>query len=149
MPSVRGAWGKKPKVVVPSNKPASSFVVSVLRSGSGRRIHEGDTVTVDYLAQSWNTGKTVLDSRSGSGPQIFKAGAGELLPGLDAAFKGRREGDRILAVLPPGQAYGLQRLRQAGVSPKDSIVFVLDVIKVQSAPAKAPSSAAPTLTPRH
>ena len=51
------------------------------------------------------------------------------LPGLKKALAGQRMGSRVLAVLPPADAYGSQGNAQVGVKPTDTIVFVVDLIK--------------------
>ncbi|MFI9825803.1 FKBP-type peptidyl-prolyl cis-trans isomerase [Streptomyces sp. NPDC052013] len=144
MPAVSGAPGRRPKVAIPATKPDKTYVVSVLARGHGPVIRKGDTVSTHYLAQTWRSRKTILDSRSkGAGPQVFTAGSGQLLPGLDAAVVGKRQGDRVLVIVPPGGPFGLNRLEQAGVRNNDTVVFVLDLTKV------TPPTAPPTKPTPH
>jgi peptidylprolyl isomerase len=46
-------------------------------------------------------------------------------------------GSRVLAVLPPSQAYGSQGNSRIGVKPGDTVVFVIDLIRDFSATASA------------
>lgn len=51
------------------------------------------------------------EGESASEPEVLGLvfGMGGLLPGIDQALEGRREGDTVEVVLPPGQAYGQRK----------------------------------------
>jgi FKBP-type peptidyl-prolyl cis-trans isomerase len=59
-------------------------------------------------------------------PTLF---AGPLLPGLEKALIGQKAGSRVLAVIPPKDAFGAQGNSQIGVGAKDTLVFVIDLIR--------------------
>jgi FKBP-type peptidyl-prolyl cis-trans isomerase 2 len=65
---------------------------------------KGDTVKVNY------TGKlddgTVFDSSEGRDPLEFKIGAGQLIPGFDAAVVDMAPGETKTVTVPPEEAYG-------------------------------------------
>jgi len=50
----------------------------------------------------------VLDSTEGKPPLTYLHGAGNIVPGLEAALEGRAAGDTVKATLAPEQAYGLR-----------------------------------------
>ena len=59
-------------------------------------------------------------------PTLF---TGSLLPGLEKALEGQQVGSRVLAVIPPADAFGTAGNSQIGVGPKDTVVFVIDMVK--------------------
>jgi len=67
-------------------------------------VKAGDTVTIHY------TGKlddgTTFDSSQGREPLSFEVGAGQIIPGLEAALPGMAEGDTKTVAVPPEEAYG-------------------------------------------
>ena len=68
------------------------------------QVKNGDTVKVHY------TGKledgTVFDSSEGRDPLEFTVGAGQLIPGFDAAVVGMAAGENKTVTIPSEQAYG-------------------------------------------
>ncbi|MEP7025546.1 MAG: FKBP-type peptidyl-prolyl cis-trans isomerase, partial [Actinomycetota bacterium] len=81
------------------------------------------------------THKLALSTFSQGVPQLLAAKVG--LPGLASALAGKKMGSRVLAVLPPKEAYGSQGNAQIGVKPTDTVVFVVDLIKEFSGTAAA------------
>jgi len=67
-------------------------------------VKAGDTVTIHY------TGKlddgTTFDSSQGREPLSFEVGAGQIIPGLEAALPGMSEGETKSVAVPPEDAYG-------------------------------------------
>lgn len=131
LPVVSGKAGGRPVVGIPREAPGRAFVVRTVSAGKGPEVRKGRVVVAHYVAKVWKSGRTVMDSRRGGGrPQVFTAGGGSLLPALERAVAGRRAGSRVMAVVPPGGVFGLDRLQSAGVSAKDTLVFVLDIAAV-------------------
>ncbi len=48
-----------------------------------------------------------LDSSIGGEPLLYLHGAGNIIPGLEAALVGKQAGDKLNVTIPPEQAYGL------------------------------------------
>ncbi|HPE47336.1 MAG TPA: peptidylprolyl isomerase [Hyphomonas sp.] len=67
-------------------------------------VKNGDTVHIHYTG-TLNDG-TKFDSSEGRDPLAFQVGAGEIIPGLDAAIPGMKVGDRKTVNVPCEQAYG-------------------------------------------
>ncbi len=61
-------------------------------------------VTLDYHFTSPDG--TLLGSSSHSGPLSFQLGVGEVIEGLDIHLEGHEEGENLVFVIPPEQAYG-------------------------------------------
>ncbi|MEV6109300.1 FKBP-type peptidyl-prolyl cis-trans isomerase [Streptomyces sp. NPDC051940] len=130
LPRVTGAFGDRPSVTIPEAKPTGNFVVAPLKEGQGPAARPGDAVVVDYAAVVWRTGRQTAGTYdAGAHPKVFTVGRGAALPALDQAVRGRREGSRVLVVAPPAAAYGTTGNKDLGVSPRDTVVFVVDVVK--------------------
>ena len=64
----------------------------------------GDTVQMHYTG-TLNDG-SVFDSSQGREPLSFTLGAGQIIPGLDAAVAGMAVGEEKTVTIPADQAYG-------------------------------------------
>ena len=64
----------------------------------------GDTVKVHYTGKL--TDGTVFDSSKGREPLEFTIGAGQLIPGFDAAVVGMTVGESKTVIIPPEEGYG-------------------------------------------
>lgn len=64
----------------------------------------GDTVRVHYRG-TLDDGSE-FDSSAGRDPLEFTIGAGQVIPGFDAAIDGMTVGDKVTVTIPAGDAYG-------------------------------------------
>lgn len=133
--TVTGAFGKQPKVTIPSETAGSDLHVQKVLGGSGQALPSTDALLGNYVVYIWN-GKTskLAANTYQSVPTLF---AGHLLPGLTTALKGAKVGSRVLAVIPPKYGYGTQGNSQGGVSGTDTLVFVIDIMKAYTKTASA------------
>src|ERR1035437_1419439 len=110
--------------------PVSQFVASQ----AARNVIDGERWT-NVSDETVRTTHKLLDSTFTSSPQVLPAQMG--LPGLAKALHGQKTGSRVLAVLPPKYGYGTQGNSQIGITPTDTTVWVVDLIR-----AFSPTSAA-------
>jgi peptidylprolyl isomerase len=98
--------------------------------GKGKAAKAGDTVSVQYVGNSWSTG-TQFDASwdRGSEPFTFPLGAGQVIPGWDQGIVGMKKGGRRLLVIPPDLAYGDQS-PSPDIGPNETLVFVVDLQKI-------------------
>lgn len=68
------------------------------------QVKNGDTVHLHYKGTLKDG--TVFDSSEGRAPLAFEVGAGQIIPGLDAAIPGMSVGDTKTVDVPCDQAYG-------------------------------------------
>jgi len=127
--TVTGAFGATPKVTIPASKASSSLTIKTVIKGTGDTLADTDSFVGNYAVYIWSgtTHKLALSTFTQGTPQVLAAKVG--LPGLAKALSGQKMGSRVLAVLPPSQAYGSQGNAQIGVGPSDTVVFVVDLIK--------------------
>ncbi len=98
-----GPQAKGPHTAGP---PPAELEVRVLEEGSGRRAKPGQTLQVQYVAASYETGKLFEVRWGKSGPFVFNFGSGEALEGWDIGLKGMRVGERRELQIPSKLAYG-------------------------------------------
>ncbi len=70
------------------------------------RVAAGKYVTINYTLRTNGTIRHIRSAVWGDEPLEYQHGAGRLLPALERALEGKAEGDRVVAVLPPEEAYG-------------------------------------------
>jgi peptidylprolyl isomerase len=163
-----GQFGAAPKVTIPAEKAAGALYTKTLIQGTGEPLTTSESLLGNFVLYDW-TGTThkLLGSTFTAGtPTLF---AGPLLPGLEKALIGQKTGSRVLAVIPPKDAFGAQGNSQIGVGAKDTLVFVIDLIQefnnasgvagtqtsnggsglptVTAAPGKAPAVQVPSTAP--
>lgn len=88
-------------------------------------IEQGKVVSIDYTLK--NSDGQVLDSSEGREPLPYLHGAGNIIPGLEAALDGKAEGDQLNAVIPPEEAYGQRDEAQIGKVARTDLQGVGDI----------------------
>ncbi len=121
---------EKPSVAQPSGDPPAELQTVDIVKGKGKPAKAGDTVSVQYVGNSWSTG-TQFDASwdRGSEPFTFPLGAGQVIAGWDQGIEGMKKGGRRLLVIPPDLAYGDQS-PSPDIGPNETLVFVVDLAKV-------------------
>lgn len=67
-------------------------------------VQKGDTISVHYTGRI--SGGDVFDSSEGREPLKFTVGAGQMIPGFDAAVVGMAKDEQKTVTIDPDQAYG-------------------------------------------
>jgi peptidylprolyl isomerase len=121
---------EKPEVAKPSGDPPTELQKVDIVKGKGKAAKAGDTVSVQYVGNSWSTG-TQFDASwdRGSEPFSFPLGAGQVIPGWDQGVAGMKKGGRRLLVIPPELAYGAQS-PSPDIGPNETLIFVVDLEKI-------------------
>ncbi len=126
--SIPKAAGKPTDIPVPT-KPVTSLQTRDLKRGRGKAVVGGDKLTVHYVGISCTSGKQIDSSWDREEPSPFTLGAGDVIPGWDQGIKGMRAGGRRLLWIPASLAYGDQG-RPPDIAPSDTLIFVIDVLKI-------------------
>lgn len=126
--SPAGTAGTPPSVVVPSGAPPTRLESANLIVGKGPAATAGDKVTVEYVLATYSTRKVIQSSWT-SQPFGFTLGEGQVIPGWDEGVLGMRAGGRRELIIPPSLGYGAQS-PGAGVAVNDTLVFVVDLLKI-------------------
>ena len=131
-----GKFGAAPKVTIPAEKASSALYTKTVIQGTGAPLTKSETLLGNFVLYDWS-GKThkLLGSTYTSGsPTLF---AGTMLPGLETALIGQKAGSRVIAVIPPKEGFGSTGNSSIGVTPTDTLVFVVDMIQAFSNTAGA------------
>jgi FKBP-type peptidyl-prolyl cis-trans isomerase len=150
--TVSGTFNKAPTVTIPKVTGSGSLLTKTLIQGTGSALTSSEGMVGNYVAYDWSgkTSKLLGSSWSEGTPSLF---VGELLPGLEKALVGQKLGSRVLAVIPPADAFGSTGNSQEGIGATDTLVFVVDMgstFPTGSVPGKQASAgggALPTVTP--
>jgi len=117
----------KPAIATPSGDPPAELETVDIVKGKGKAAKKGDVVDVQYVGNSWSTGKQFDASWDrGTQPFTFPLGAGQVIPGWDQGVAGMKEGGRRLLVIPSELAYGDQS-PSPDIGPGETLVFVVDL----------------------
>lgn len=127
LPKVSSGFGKTPTLTFPKANPPKALTVKVLHAGHGPKVTKGELLVANYVGEIWR-GKVFDSSFARKQVAAFPIGVGQVIPGWDKALVGERVGSRLLLVLPPADGYGKAGNSQAGITGKDTLVFVVDVV---------------------
>jgi FKBP-type peptidyl-prolyl cis-trans isomerase len=134
-----GSFGAAPKVTIPAEKAAPALYTKTIIQGSGSKLTSAQTLEGNFVLYDWSgtTHKLLGSTYGSSGPTLF---AGQMIPGLETALVGQPMGSRVLAVIPPKDAFGASGNSQIGVKGTDTLVFVIDLDKSFSNTAGVPGA---------
>ena len=97
----------------------------------------GDTVRVHYTG-TLNDGSQ-FDSSQGRDPLEFTIGAGQVIPGFDAAVTGMTVGDAKSVTIPADEAYGPRMDEAIQQVPRDAIPSEIEIHEGLQLQASAPN----------
>jgi FKBP-type peptidyl-prolyl cis-trans isomerase len=123
-----GAFGKAPTVTIPATTGTGPLYTKTVIQGSGAPLTSAQSLLGDFALYDWSgtTHKLIGSTYTQGTPTLF---SGTLLPGLAKALIGQKVGSRVLAVIPPADAYGSAGNAEIGVGAKDTVIFVVDMLK--------------------
>ena len=125
--TVTGTFNKAPTVTIPKETGSGPLLTKTVIAGTGAKLTSSDGMIGNYVAYDWSgkTSKQLGSSYSQGTPSLF---VGSLLPGLETALVGQKLGSRVLAVIPPKDAFGSTGNSTEGIGANDTLVFVIDMI---------------------
>ncbi len=125
--TVTGTFNKAPTVTIPKETGTGPLLTKTVIQGTGAKLTASDGMIGNYVAYDWSgkTSKQLGSSYSQGTPSLF---VGSLLPGLETAVVGQKLGSRVLAVIPPKDAFGSTGNSTEGIGANDTLVFVIDMI---------------------
>jgi FKBP-type peptidyl-prolyl cis-trans isomerase len=121
-----GKFGAAPTVTIPAKKANGALYTKTLIQGTGAALTTSESLVGNFVLYDWSgtTHKLLGSTYSNGSPTLF---AGQMLPGLEKALIGQKAGSRVLAVIPPKDAFGSTGNSQIGVKGTDTLVFVIDM----------------------
>ena len=150
--TVSGTFDKSPTVKIPKVKGTGNLYTKTVIQGNGAQLTASDGLVGNYVAYDWSgkTSKVLGSSYTQGAKSLF---VGQLLPGLEKALVGQKLGSRVLAVIPPKDAFGSTGNSQGGIGATDTLVFVVDMDStfgtkgVPGTQASTAGGSLPTVTP--
>ncbi len=127
LPTIKGGFGQTPTIAFPKNAAPKNLIAKTLIQGSGPKVPKGSLLVANYIGQIWG-GKVFDSSFARHVPSDFTIGTGQVIPGWDKTLVGLKTGTRVMLVIPPKYGYGPSGQSSAGITGKDTLVFVVDVI---------------------
>ena len=123
-----GTFGKTPTVKIPAATGSGALYTKTVIQGTGATLTTAQSLLGDFVMYDWSgkTHKLIGSTYTNGTPTLF---AGSLLPGLSKALIGQKVGSRVLAVIPPADAFGTTGNSEIGVGAKDTVIFVIDMLK--------------------
>jgi peptidylprolyl isomerase len=133
LPTVTGALGEQASISIPGSlTPPAKVESDVLEQGSGAQLADGEAVVVDYTLMDWTGAKLIGSTYSSGGApnktQEFVLGSASVLPSWNQVLPKVKVGSRVEIVTPPAGAFGATGATAYGISGKDDLVYVLDVV---------------------
>jgi peptidylprolyl isomerase len=116
----------KPDVKIPDGDPPCELISDDIKEGSGAEAKASDTVTVQYVGVSWSTRKEFDSSWDRGQPATFSLD--QVVKGWGQGIPGMKEGGRRRLIIPPALGYGARG--QGPIAPNETLVFVVDLVKV-------------------
>jgi peptidylprolyl isomerase len=123
-----GDFGKAPTVTIPAKAGSGALYTKTLIQGTGPALTSSQSLLGNFVLYDWSgkTHKLIGSTYSDGVPTLF---TGSLLPGLETALEGQKVGSRVLAVIPPKDAFGTAGNSEIGVGANDTVIFVVDMVK--------------------
>jgi peptidylprolyl isomerase len=100
----------------------------ILKKGHGAAVKASDTVTVNYLGETYNAKTPFDESYSKS---AMTQPLGNLVPGWKIGLAGVKVGSRVLLQIPPAYGYGAQGSGST-IPGNATLWFVIDVVKAKA-----------------
>lgn len=160
---VKGKFGDKPEISVPKDaEPADKTVVKTVSEGSGQEAKKGDFIRLDYSVRKWDDPADLGGTWAAQGGDkqphrqpVERVGQqSQQLPAkiLDSV-SGRKAGSRVLVQGTAGDLIGQGLNPQSGITAKDTLVWVVDLVGAASVDSKgeakgpqaAPEAGMPTV----
>jgi peptidylprolyl isomerase len=127
---VAGAFGVKPTITIPTTcVPPTKLLIKDLSPGTGAAAKAGDTLTANYLLETWSDQNVVDNSFDrGQAFPVQNLGQAQVIQGWNDGLIGEKKGARRLLIVPPAEGYG--QAGQDPVKPNETLVFVVDAVDV-------------------
>lgn len=106
--------------------PATTLVTADIVTGTGGEVASGATVTVEYCGVGLASGAIFDSSWARGEPATFPLSG--VITGWQDGIPGMQPGGRRLLIIPADQAYGDTPPPGSGISPGETLIFVVDMI---------------------
>jgi FKBP-type peptidyl-prolyl cis-trans isomerase len=148
---VTGDFNTAPNVSFDAPLKVSSTERTVVIPGTGEKAQPGSIVNASFTLYNGTTGKTVTSTGYGTGrTSAITVDASKYITGLVKTLNCAQVGERVVGVVPPSEGFSSSQASGLGLTTKQVIVIVADVVGL--VPTKAsgdvltPPAGVPTVT---
>ncbi|WP_418956114.1 FKBP-type peptidyl-prolyl cis-trans isomerase [Streptomyces tritici] len=144
---VKGKFGEQPDVSIPKDgEAADKTVIKTVSEGSGKEVAKGDFVRLDWMVEKWkggeSLGSTWTQQPGAKGPRRQEVGrvgqpSQQLPEKVLGSVEGKKAGSRILLQGTAGDLVGQNLNPQTGLTEKDVLVWVVDIVGAATVDSKA------------
>lgn len=127
---VSGKFGEQPEVKVDAPLKVEETASEVISTGDGLEVTEGAPASLHLQVVNGTTGKPTVGTFEQGTPVTGTMARGEIFPAVLDAVVGQPTGSRIAIASTPFDAFGESGAQQYGIGPKDTVVFVVDIMSV-------------------
>lgn len=127
---VSGEVGQEPEVEIDDAFDVEETASEVVTEGDGEPVVEGKQASLHIYLANGTSGEKAA-ATFGSAPQVFPVAEGQIWPAVHDALVGLPTGSRVAIGAVPEDAFGAAGAQQYGLSGKDDVVFVVDVMGVE------------------
>lgn len=132
--SIAGDLGKKPEVDWKGQFEAEKPETKVLIEGDGKEVVDGDKVEVNvWIGNGWTQKEAYTTYRKGGSAETFTVDD-QLSPVFKDALLGQAIGSRVAVVAPSADVFGEGGNAQMDIGNQDSVIVVLDLMKLFQPP---------------
>jgi peptidylprolyl isomerase len=132
--TVGGKLGEEPKVSFDKGLKVAETERQVVAAGKGRKAAEGDGVKFAFAVYNGRTGDKLEAAGYTEGEEIpLTISQDQAIAGIVKSLQCSSEGERIVSVVPPADAFGDQGNATLDIEGTDTLVFVFDVFEVTEA----------------
>lgn len=125
-PSVTDNAGDEPSIGSMVGAPPATLQQKDIIVGNGAQATASSTLEVHYVLISYSNGALVESSWSSNQTATFPLSG--VIAGWQEGIPGMKEGGRRLLVVPPSLGYG--EMGSGPIAPNETLVFVVDLVKV-------------------
>jgi peptidylprolyl isomerase len=127
---VSGPVGQEPKVEVSSPITVTSPQTQVIVAGHGNPVQAGQEALLHIYLAKGKDGKKAAATYDSGAPVDLTMDESQLFKPVIDALVGKPQGSRVAIAAPVKDIYGAQGASQIGLKPKDTVVFVVDIMSV-------------------
>ena len=125
-PTVTATAGTAPQIGQLSGSAPTDLQMKDIITGTGQTAIATSTLEVHYVLMTWSDGKVVQSSWDSGQTATFPLSG--VISGWQKGIPGMKEGGRRLLIIPPTLGYGASG--SGPIAPNETLVFVVDLIKV-------------------
>lgn len=125
-------YNEQPNVSAPYPFKTDTTLSKVIVDGNGPAVPDANaSVELNYVGIDARSGQTFDSSFANGQPVVFPLNG--VIKGFASGLVGKKQGSRVLVSITSSDAYDPGGNPQAGIFPGDTLLFVVDLLRVQLA----------------